>query len=38
VTKQHEAREQVLELIEALQVGDAIPSERVLSHDLGSPA
>ena len=35
VTKQHEAREQVLELIETLQVGDAIPSERALSHDLG---
>ena len=35
VTKQREAREQVLELIEALQVGDAIPSERALSHDLG---
>jgi GntR family transcriptional regulator len=35
VTKQREAREQVLELIETLQVGDAIPSERSLSHDLG---
>ena len=35
MTKQHEAREQVLELIEALEVGDAIPSERLLSLDLG---
>jgi GntR family transcriptional regulator len=35
VTKQREAREQVLELIETLQVGDSIPAERVLSHDLG---
>ena len=35
MTKQHEAREQVLELIETLQVGDSIPSERALSHDLG---
>jgi GntR family transcriptional regulator len=35
VTKQHEAREQVLELIETLQVGDSIPSERALSQDLG---
>jgi GntR family transcriptional regulator len=35
VTKQHEAREQVLELIETLQVGDSIPSERALSFDLG---
>jgi len=35
VTKQREAREQVLELIETLQVGDAIPAERALSHDLG---
>jgi GntR family transcriptional regulator len=35
VTKQNDAREQVLELIETLQVGDAIPAERALSHDLG---
>ena len=35
MTKQGEAREQVLELIEALQVGDAIPPERVLSQQLG---
>jgi GntR family transcriptional regulator len=35
VTKQREAREQVLELIESLGVGDSIPSERALSHDLG---
>ena len=35
MTKQRETREQVLELIEALEVGDAIPSERLLSHDLG---
>jgi GntR family transcriptional regulator len=35
VTKQREVKEQVLELIEALEVGDSIPSERQLSHDLG---
>jgi GntR family transcriptional regulator len=35
VTKQREAREQVLELIETLEVGDAIPSERALSTNLG---
>ena len=35
MTKQRETREQVLELIEALQVGDSIPSERALSQDLG---
>ncbi|HWE80997.1 MAG TPA: GntR family transcriptional regulator [Gaiellaceae bacterium] len=35
MTKQRETREQVLELIETLEVGDAIPSERVLSIDLG---
>jgi GntR family transcriptional regulator len=35
MTKQGEARDQVLELIEALQVGDAIPPERVLSQQLG---
>ena len=35
VTKQSEARESVLDLIERLAVGDAIPSERQLSADLG---
>ena len=35
MTKQRETREQVLELIESLDVGDAIPSERLLSIDLG---
>jgi GntR family transcriptional regulator len=35
LTKQRETREQVLELIETLEVGDAIPSERVLSIELG---
>ena len=35
MTKQRETREQVLELIEALEVGDAIPSERQLGTDLG---
>ena len=35
VTKQRETRERVLELIEALGVGDAIPSERQLGIDLG---
>ena len=33
--KQSEARERVLDLIEQLAVGDAIPSERQLSADLG---
>jgi GntR family transcriptional regulator len=33
-TKQSEARERVLDLIERLAVGDAIPSERQLSSDL----
>jgi GntR family transcriptional regulator len=33
--KQSEARERVLDLIEQLSVGDAIPSERQLSADLG---
>ena len=33
--KQSEARERVLGLIEALGIGDAIPSERQLSADLG---
>jgi GntR family transcriptional regulator len=35
VTKQRETRESVLELIEALEVGAAIPSERQLGVDLG---
>jgi GntR family transcriptional regulator len=35
VTKQSETRERVLDLIEQLAVGDAIPSERQLSSDLG---
>jgi GntR family transcriptional regulator len=35
VTKQRETRESVLELIESLDVGAAIPSERQLSVDLG---
>lgn len=35
VTKQSEARSSVLDLIEQLGVGDAIPSERQLSADLG---
>jgi GntR family transcriptional regulator len=35
VTKQRETRERVLELIEPLAVGDAIPSERQLGADLG---
>ena len=35
VTKQAEIRDQVLELIEQLAVGDAIPSERQLCTDLG---
>jgi GntR family transcriptional regulator len=34
-TKQSEARERVLALIEQLGIGDAIPSERQLSADLG---
>jgi GntR family transcriptional regulator len=34
MTKQREARERVLDLIERLEVGDAIPSERQLSVDL----
>jgi len=34
VTKQRETRESVLELIESLEVGSAIPSERQLSVDL----
>ena len=35
MTKQRETRDQVLELIETLHVGDAIPPERVLSIKLG---
>src|SRR6476659_11133271 len=35
VTKQSETRRQVLDLIERLGVGTAIPSERQLSADLG---
>jgi GntR family transcriptional regulator len=35
VSKQRETRERVLELIESLAVGDAIPSERQLGLDLG---
>jgi GntR family transcriptional regulator len=35
LTKQRETRERVLELIEPLGVGDAIPSERQLGTDLG---
>src|SRR5919109_4191530 len=35
MTKQSEAREAVLDLIEQLGVGEAIPSERQLGVDLG---
>jgi GntR family transcriptional regulator len=35
MTKQREARDRIVELIERLGVGDAIPSERQLSADLG---
>ncbi len=35
MTKQRETRERVLELIEGLSAGDAIPSERQLGVDLG---
>src|SRR5712691_1057982 len=35
VTKQSETRERVLDLIERLAIGDAIPSERQLCIDLG---
>jgi len=35
MTKQRETRERVLELIEPLSVGDAIPAERQLGLDLG---
>src|SRR5215213_4578859 len=34
MTKQNETRERVLELIEQLGIGEAIPSERQLSADL----
>src|ERR687887_90365 len=34
-TKQSEARERVLDLIDQLAIGEAIPSERQLSSDLG---
>lgn len=36
MSKQEEIRDRVLDLIESLQVGDAIPSERQLSQDLGA--
>ena len=35
MTKQRETRQRVLDLIETLETGDAIPSERQLSIDLG---
>ena len=35
MTKQRETRERVLELVESLSVGDAIPSERQLGLDFG---
>ena len=35
MTKQEEARERVLDLLEALEVGRAIPSERLLTQELG---
>jgi GntR family transcriptional regulator len=35
MTKQRETRERVLDLIESLATGDAIPSERQLTSDLG---
>jgi GntR family transcriptional regulator len=35
MTKQRETRERVLDLIESLNVGDSIPSERQLASDLG---
>ncbi len=35
MTKQDDTRSQVLDLMEALDVGQAIPSERQLSLDLG---
>lgn len=36
MSKQEDIRDGVLDLIESLQVGDAIPSERQLSQDLGA--
>ena len=38
MTKQSEARAQVLDLIDRLGVGEAIPSERRLTVDFGSPS
>ena len=35
MTKQSQARDRVLDLIERIGVGEAIPSERQLSVDLG---
>jgi GntR family transcriptional regulator len=35
MTKQRQTRERVLDLIESLQVGDSIPSERLLATQLG---
>jgi GntR family transcriptional regulator len=35
MTKQRETRERVLDLVESLNVGDSIPSERQLAGDLG---
>src|ERR1700704_3880891 len=35
MTKQDDTRDQVLDLMESLEVGDSIPSERQLSQDLG---
>jgi GntR family transcriptional regulator len=35
MTKQRETRERVLDLIESLEVGDSIPSERLLATQLG---
>jgi len=35
VTKQEDARERVLDLMEALEVGETIPSERQLTQELG---
>src|SRR5438309_8994823 len=35
MTKQEEARERVLDLLEALEVGKTIPSERQLTQELG---
>jgi GntR family transcriptional regulator len=35
MSKQEEARDRVLDLVESLAVGQAIPSERLLTHDLG---